>query len=141
VIPAILAVPAVEGLLGSVAGVASSILSAPFSQGGPSSATPAASGFGPILSQVSSRASALLYATPTGSMTTNDWNGMSGTDVHNWMMSLTGKHVHAVETDGKTISGIVQGYSTMNGTTGLNISGHFVSLSNLNQVSWSPAIR
>jgi hypothetical protein len=139
VIPAILAAPAVEGLLGSVAGLASSIFSGP-SASSPG-ATPPASSFAPILNQVAERASASLYATPTGSMTTNDWNGMSTTDLHNWMMNLTGKHVHAVDIGGRTVSGIVQGYSTMNGTTGLNISGHFVSLSHLNQVTWSPAIR
>ena len=99
------------------------------------------SSFGPILSQVAARAHASLYATPTGSMTPNDWSGMSSTDLHSWLLSLTGKHVHAVDVGGRTVSGIVQGASTMNGALGLNIGGHFVSLSNLNQVTWSPAIR
>ncbi len=139
-IPAILAAPAVEGLLGSVAGIASSLFSNPSSASTPAAAQPTSS-FGPLLSQVAARAHASLYATPTGSMTTNDWSGMSSTDLHNWLLGLTGKHVHAVNVDGRTISGIVQGSSTMNGVMGLNIGGHFVSLSNLNQVTWSPAIR
>jgi len=141
VIPAILAAPAVEGLLGSVAGMASSIFSSPSSASAPAGASQPTSSFGPILSQVAARAHASLYATPTGSMTPNDWSGMSSTDLHNWLLSLTGKHVHAVDVGGRTVSGIVQGSSTMNGAMGLNIGGHFVSLSNLNQVTWSPAIR
>ncbi len=140
-IPAILAAPAVEGLLGSVAGLASSIFSSPSSASAPVSAVQPTSSFGPILNQVAARAHASLYATPTGSMTTNDWSGMSSTDLHNWLLSLTGKHVHAVDVGGRTVSGIVQGSSTMNGTMGLNVGGHFVSLSTLNQVTWSPAIR
>jgi hypothetical protein len=140
VIPAILAAPVVEGVLGSVAGLASSIFAPPSASA--TSASPVASGsFAQSLQQVASRATAALYNTPTGSMTPNDWSGMNGTDLHNWMMSLTGKHVNAVDLGGKTVSGIVQGYSTMNGTMGLNVGGHFLPLSNLNQVSWSPAIR
>ncbi len=139
-IPAILAAPVVEGVLGSVASLASSIF-APPSASLAASAAPATGSFAHSLQQVASRATAALYNTPTGSMTTNDWNGMGSTDLHNWMMSLTGKQVHAVDVGGKIVSGVVQGYSTMNGSIGLNISGHFVPLSNLNQVTWSPAIR
>jgi hypothetical protein len=143
VIPAILAAPAVESVIGSLAGSVVGSVAGLFGGNGPSSsagATSAASSFAPILRQAAAHATASMYATPSGSMTAADWSGMSGTDLHSWMMSLTGRHVHAVSTQGKTVSGIVQGFSTMNGTTGLNISGHFVSLSNLNQVSWSPAI-
>ena len=139
-IPAILAAPIAEGVLGSVAGLASSIFAPPSSPASPASPA-ASSSFAQSLQQVAARATAALYNTPTGSMTANDWNGMGATDLHNWMMGLTGKFVHTVDVGGKTISGIVQGYSTMNGTTGLNVGGHFLPLSNLNQVSWSPAIR
>jgi hypothetical protein len=139
VIPAILAAPVVEGVLGSVASLASSIFSPPSASSAASA--PASTSFAQSLQQVSARASAALYNTPTGSMTTNDWNGMSSTGLHNWMMSLTGKQVQTVDLGGKTLSGVVQGYSTMNGSVGLNVSGHFLPLSNLNQVTWSPAIR
>ncbi len=143
-IPAILAAPMVEGVLGSVAGtvggIASSLFSSPSSSSTTGTAASPAARFAPLFNQIAARASAALYSTPTGSMTTADWNGMDSTDLHSWLMSLTGKHVHAVDLQGHTVSGIVQGFSTMNGTTGLNIGGHFVSLSNLNQVSWSPAI-
>lgn len=136
-IPAILAAPMVEGVLGSVVGSVAGLFNGHSSA---PAATQSPSSFAPILNQIAARASASLYATPSGSMTNADWNDMSASDVHNWMLSLTGKHVHAVDLQGHTVSGIVQGYSTMNGTMGLNVSGHFVSLSTLNQVSWSPAI-
>ncbi len=138
-IPAILAAPVVEGVLGSVASLASSLFSPSSSIS--SDAAPVATSFAQSLQQVAARASAALYNTPTGSLTSNDWNGMGGTDLHNWMMSLTGKQVQTVDVGGKTVTGIVQGFSTMNGTVGLNVSGHFLPLSNLNQVTWSPAIR
>lgn len=133
-IPAILAAPVVESVLGSVAGSVAGLF------GANSTPTPSTASFAPMLRQAAVRATASLYATPTGSMTTNDWNAMTPTDLQTWMTSLTGKHVHAVDLQGHTLSGIVQGASTMNGEMGLNVGGHFVPLSNLNQVSWSPAI-
>jgi hypothetical protein len=144
VIPAILAAPVAEGVLGSVAGSVAGVVSGLFG-GNPAApvnnANASSSSFGPILNQVAARATASLYSQPSGSMTSMDWSQMGGTDLHTWLMSLTGRHVNAVDTSGRTVSGIVQGFSTMNGTMGLNIGGHFVSLSHLNQVSWSPAVR
>ncbi len=134
-IPAILAVPAVEGVLGAVAGSVAGLFGA-----NSSSSAATTSSFAPMLRQAAVRATASLYATPSGSMTPSDWSGMSSTDLHSWMMGLTGKHVNAVDFQGHTVSGIVQGFSTINGALGLNVGGHFVSLSNLHQVSWSPSI-
>ena len=135
-IPAILAAPVVESVLGGVAGSVAGLFSgqSPAATGSQSTAS-----FAPMLRQAAARATASLYATPTGSMTSNDWSSMSPTDLHSWMTGLTGKHVHAVDLQGHTVSGVVQGFNTVNGAMGLNIGGHFVSLSHLSQVSWSPA--
>ena len=63
---------------------------------------------------------------------------MSDPDLRTWMMGLTGKQVHAVDSQGHAVSGIVEGYSQTGGTMGLNINGHLLSVSNLSQISWSP---
>jgi hypothetical protein len=136
-IPALLAAPVVEGVVGSMVGSVAGLLGANSST---SAGASSASSFAPMLRQAAARATASLYASPTGAMTTSDWSGMSGTDVQSWLTTLTGKRVHTVDLQGHVVSGVAQGFSTVNGAPGINVGGHFVALSTLNQVSWSPAI-
>ncbi|HEX4140998.1 MAG TPA: hypothetical protein VHY09_11665 [Candidatus Methylacidiphilales bacterium] len=65
---------------------------------------------------------------------------MSDTDVKSWVDGLPGRHVFATDISGRVYSGTVQAVETTAGTPALNIGGHLVSLSQLKQVSWSPAI-
>lgn len=133
-IPALLAAPMVEGVVGSIAGSVAGLFS-------PQSSAPASSAaFNPYLEQARAAASSALFATPSGSMTSNDWSQMSPADVQTWMKSLTGKHVHATDISGRTISGVVNGLTLNGGVPALNVGGHLVSLSQVNQITWSPAI-
>lgn len=133
-IPALLAAPVVEGVVGSIAGSVAGLFS-------PQSSAPAPSAsFNPYLEQAHAAASAAMFTAPSGSMTTNDWSQMSPTDVQTWMKSLTGKHVHATDISGRTVSGVVNGVTLNGGVPSLNVGGHLVSLSQVNQITWSPAI-
>jgi len=141
VIPAILAAPVAQGIVGSVLGSVGGTLSSLFSS--PSSAAPASSvspSFAPLLTRAAAQAHAAALNSPMGTMTSTDLGSMSETDLRTWMMGLTGKHVHAVDSQGHAVSGIVEGYSQTGGTIGLNINGHLLSVSSLSQISWSPAI-
>jgi hypothetical protein len=132
VIP-LLAAPVIEGVLGSVAG-----LFAPDSSSAPAPAS--APNFAPYLKQAAAAATASVLTSPAGSMSPLDWNQMSGSDLGIWMKSLTGRHVNATDLQGHTVSGIVNGVTLNGGVPSLNIGGHLVSLSKLNQVTWSPAV-
>jgi hypothetical protein len=137
VIPAILALPAAEGIAGSVLSSVGGTLAGLFHPG--STGTASASSFAPMLRQAASQAHAAVLNSPMGTMTSNDLDGMSGPDLRTWMMGLTGKTVHAVDSQGHAISGVVEGYSQTGGTMGLNINGHLVSVAGLTQISWSPS--
>jgi hypothetical protein len=135
-IPALLAAP---GLIEGVAGAVGSLFSDPSSSPAPSTTTPP--NFAPYLKQAAAAATASVLNSPSGSMTPMDWNQMSSTDVSTWAKGLTGRHVNATDSHGHIVSGTVNGVTTNNGVTNLNIGGHLVSLSQLNQISWSPAVR
>lgn len=140
-IPALLAAPMVEGVVGSVAGSVAGGIQSLFSQ--PSApAQSASSSFNPYLERATQTASssASSYNTPSGAMTSLDWSQMSPTDVQSWMKSLMGKYVHATDVSGRTVSGVVNGLTLNGGVPALNVGGHLVSLSQANQITWSPAI-
>jgi hypothetical protein len=138
VIPAILAAPMVQGIVGSVANSVVGSVAGLFS---PQSSAPAPSAaFNPYLERASAAASAATFDTPSGSMTSNDWSQMSPADVQSWMKSLAGKHIHATDISGRTVSGVVNGLTMNGGSPTLNVGGHLVSLSQVNQITWSPAI-
>jgi hypothetical protein len=138
VIPAILAAPIAESVAGSVLGTVGGAISGLFSS--PSSSSTSAASFAPMLRQAATQAHAAALNSPMGTMTSIDMAGMSDTDLRTWMIGLTGKQVQAVDSQGHTVSGIVEGYSQTGGTIGLNVNGHLLSLSNLSQITWSPAI-
>jgi hypothetical protein len=75
-----------------------------------------------------------------GTMRAEQWNRMGNSDVKSWVSSLAGRHVNATEASGRTISGVVNGVQQVGDALALNIGGHLVSLSQLQQISWSPAI-
>lgn len=133
-IPAILAAPVVEGVLGQVIGML-----APQSSSS-SSSTPTPS-FTPALNKATTAATPSPIAGASGTMTSSDWSQMSPTDLQSWTKSLAGRHVHATDVSGRTISGIVEANQQTGGVPSLNVGGHLVSLSQLNQITWSPALR
>ena len=139
-IPALLAAPMVQGIVGSIAGSVAGTVESLFSH--PSAAPANSAAFNPYLEQASQSAVAApsAYATPSGSLTTNDWSQMSPADVQSWMQSLTGKHVHATDVSGRTVSGVVSGVTQNGSVLSLNVGGHLVSLSQVNQITWSPAV-
>ena len=138
-IPALLALPMVEGVVGSVVG---GVMNA-FSPSTPTPTTSTGSAFNPLLNQATSALAtpqASPTAGPTGSMRSDEWSQMNTSDMKSWMTSLTGKHVVATDETGRTISGLVSGMQQLGSTMALNIGGHLVSLSQLKQVSWSPSV-
>jgi hypothetical protein len=139
VIPALLAAPMVEGVVGSIAGSVANGVQSLFSQ---PSAPAQSSSFNPYLERASQAVanSTAAYSAPSGAMTSLDWSQMSPTDVQSWMKSLMGKYVHATDVSGRTVSGVVNGLTLNGGVPALNVGGHLVSLSQANQITWSPAI-
>jgi hypothetical protein len=135
VIPALLAAP---GIVEGVAGAIGSLFSDPSSSSAPTQQSTAS--FAPYLKQAAAAATASVLNSPSGSMTTMDWNQMSGTDLSAWMKGLTGRHVSATEINGHVVSGTVNGVVLNGGVPALNVGGHLVSLSKINQISWSPAV-
>jgi hypothetical protein len=139
VIPAILAVPLAQGIVG---GVVSSVANcfAPPTPSAPASAAPTtATSFSPYLNRASAPDSSPTTFS-SGIIRSTQWNQMGSTDLNAWMKSLQGSHVNATDETGKTISGVVSGVHQLGNTMSLNIGGHLVSLSQLKQISWSPAI-
>jgi hypothetical protein len=135
-IPALLAAPEV---IGGVLSTVASMFSDPSSSSAPTTST--APSFAPYLKQAAAAATASVLNSPSGSMTPMDWNQMSSSDIGTWAKGLTGRHVNATDSHGHIVSGTVNGVTVSNGVTSLNIGGHLVSLSQLNQISWSPAVR
>jgi hypothetical protein len=132
VIPALLAAaPIVEGVLGGV-----------MSTFAPQSSTPPP--FSPALNQAQATSAPAPAPAPVigpqGTFTQNDWSQMTDSSRVSWAKSLTGAHVFASDSTGRTYSGVVGGVEANNGVIALNIGGHLVNLSQLKQVSWSPNI-
>jgi hypothetical protein len=96
--------------------------------------------FNPYLASASKTTQASPAASATGTMRADQWSQMGKTDVQNWINGLTGKHVDATDATGRTISGMVSGMQQLGNTVALNVGGHLVSLSQLKQISWSPAV-
>jgi hypothetical protein len=138
-IPAILAAPVVEGVIGGVVDQVSNF----FSPSSSSEPTPASTtSFNPYLNNATTTAASQpsVESSPTGTMRADDWSQMGNTDLQTWMKSLEGKHVNATDESGRTISGTVSGMQQLGHTLALNIGGHLVSLSQLKQVTWSPSV-
>jgi hypothetical protein len=138
VIPAILAVPIVQGVVGSVVGQVMNCF-------GPSTSTPTApapttsTSFGPYLNRATApQISPSTFS--TGTMRANQWNQMGSADMSSWMKGLQGLHVDATSDNGRTISGVVSGVQQSGNNLALNIGGHLVSLSQLKQITWSPSV-
>jgi hypothetical protein len=134
VIPALLAVPAVESVLGGVVGSVANI----FSPSAPPPSSPTA--FNPYLNAAATAPRPAPGIAPSGSMRADDWGQMSTTDLQTWTKGLAGKHVDATDQSGRTISGVFNGMQQLGSTVALNIGGHLVTLSQLKQVSWSPSV-
>jgi len=136
VIPAILAAPVVENVVSGVIGNVANM----FQPSAPASTSSA--NFSSNLSSASA-ANAPASATgaaPSGTMRADDWGQMSTADQKSWLQGLAGKHVDATDQSGRTITGTVSGMQMLGNTLAVNIGGHLVSLSQLKQVSWSPAV-
>lgn len=137
-IPAIVAAPMVEGVVGGLVNGVMSIFS-PSEPTAPPAATN--SSFGSSLNQASAAVTApSAQSFSTGIMHATEWNRMSSSDVQSWAQSLAGRHVDATDSSGRTISGLVSGMQMMGGQPALTIGGHLVSLSQLKQISWSPSV-
>lgn len=134
-IPALLAAP---GIVEGIAGAVGSLFSDPSSSSAPTQQS--AASFAPYLKQAAAAATASVLNSPSGSMTPMDWNQMNSTDLNSWMKGLTGRHVSVTGTNGHVISGTVSGVVVNGGVPSLNVNGHLVSLSQINQISWSPAV-
>jgi len=140
VIPALLGIPLVEGVVGSVVGSVVNCF-APSTPPPPASSSSSTS-FTPYLNNAAATTAATqpsLTGSPTGTMRSDQWSGMQTSDLKSWMTSLAGKHVNATDATGRTISGVVNGMQQLGNTLALNIGGHLVSLSQLSQISWSPS--
>jgi len=140
-IPALLAVPLVQGVVGGVVGGVMNCF-APSTPPPASTSGPTAS-FNQELNSAAATPTApklSLAASPTGTLRANEWGQMAPGDVKSWMTGLAGKHVTATDATGKTISGVVGGMQQLGNTLALNIGGHLVSLSQLTQISWSPTV-
>lgn len=131
-IPALLAAPMVQGVVGSVVG---GVMNA-FAPSAPANSAPPA--FSPYLDRVAKPAAPSAVTTPSGVLRSEDWNQMNTTDVQTWANSLAGHHVDATDASGRTISGLVSGMQMLGHTLALDIGGRLVSLSQLKQISWSP---
>lgn len=136
-IPALLAVPIVQGVVGGVVGSVANVFSPP------APAAPASSpSFSPYLNRAATATAPQPSAatSPTGTLRADQWSQMGNSDVQSWMKSLAGRHVDATDESGRTISGLVGGMQQLGNTLALNIGGHLVSLSQLKQISWSPSV-
>jgi hypothetical protein len=139
-IPAILALPLVQGIVGSVVGgVVNSF--APDQSSSAAAPTASTKTFAPMLEKAASTAAHTLSSggMPSGTMLSSDWSQMSDSDLKTWTSGLNGRHIDATDETGRTISGTVNGIQVVGQNLALNVSGHLVSLSQLKQISWSPA--
>ena len=130
-IPALLAAPLVEGVLGRV-----------FDALVPHSSSLTAPPFQAELEQASAQAksSFTVANTASGTLTAGQWTQMGSPEQTAWLQSLKGSHVNATDASGRTFSGVVADLQEIGtGSVALNIGGHLVSLSQLKQISWSPA--
>lgn len=130
-IPALAALPMVEGLVGGVAGTVANI----FAPSEP--AAPAPTSSVPFSAALSRATAPAPSAKSPGILRAEQWNQMSSTEVQSWARSLTGHHIDATDTAGHAISGTVQGIQQTGDSVALNVSGHLVSLSQLKQINWS----
>ena len=134
-IPALAAVPVVQGVVGGVVGSVANLFSPKAPQ------APTAPGtFNSYIDRVA-RPTTESTAAParSGTMRSEDWSRMGVQDVQSWAKGLAGRHVDATDESGHTISGTVGSVTQLGQTTALSIGGHLVSLSQLKQVSWSEA--
>jgi hypothetical protein len=135
-IPAILAAPMVQGVVGGVVGSVMNMF-APSTPTAPAAASSAS--FGPMLQRMAQSLHNPAASASPGMKLSSDWSQMSATDAQTWLQSLSGRHVDATDAAGHSISGTVNGVSVAGHTLSLNIGGQLVSLSNLKQISWSAA--
>ncbi len=136
-IPLLAALPVVEGVVGSVSGIAGGAMSS-FAPSEPTAPAPATSiPFSSALSQATKTIQTAPSTTSPGIMRADQWNQMSGADVQSWAQSLTGHHVDATDAAGHTVSGVVSAVQQGSNGVSMTIGGHLVSLSDLKQVNWS----
>ncbi len=134
-IPALLALPMVEGVVGQVLDTFS-----PSPTPTPALSPATGSAFSPVLARAASAVSLPDSNSPVGTMRADQWSQMNGTDLQTWAKSLSGRHVDATDATGRTISGVVNGAQVTGNNLEINIGGHVVSLSSLKQISWSPSV-
>jgi hypothetical protein len=126
-IPALLAVPVVEGVVGQIV-----------NQFTPQPMPPS---FAPHLqgSMAATAPARPSTQAATGALRADQWNQLSASDTQAWLQGLTGRQVTATDLSGRVISGI--GGALQHAAQGntLTIGGHVVSLSQLKQITWSPS--
>jgi hypothetical protein len=133
-IPAILAAPLVQGAIGEVLNLFSPTTPAPVATTATSSAS-----FNSSLSNAAANLKTASFSS-SGVMQADQWNQMSTSDLQSWSKSLSGRHVDATDSTGRTISGVVSGVQLTGNNLSLTIDGHPVSLSGLKQITWSPSV-
>jgi hypothetical protein len=131
-IPALLALPFAQSALGSVAGGLASTLGGVISNG--------AQTFGQQFNSLTNMGQpSASTVSPSGTLQSSQWNQMNSSQLQAWGQALVGKHVDSTDIAGNAISGLVSGIHQANGITTMEIGGHLVTLSQMNQISWSPS--
>ena len=114
-IPALLAVPMVQGVVGGVVGGVTNAFAPPAP---PHFRPPPA--FSPYLDRIATACRSLRdHVLPSGMLRSDEWNQMNTTDVQTWANSLAGQHVDATDASGRTISGLVSGMQQLGHTLAL----------------------
>ena len=133
-IPALLAAPMVQGVIGNVGGVVGGMINS-LAPAKPSAEAPP---FSAYIDRVA-RPSTSPAGSSVGIMRSEQWSNMHPTDLVTFANSLAGRHVDATDESGHVFSGTVTGTQQLGDSLALKIGGHLVSLSQLKQISWSPA--
>jgi hypothetical protein len=133
VIPAVLALPMVQSVVGGVVGSVANV----FSGYQPAPTAESQVPFSTALNSASSAAAAATVSTSSGIMRADQWNQMGGPALQSWAKGLTGRHVDATDAAGHAITGTVNAVVQNGSTISLNINGHPVTLDSLKQISWS----
>jgi hypothetical protein len=132
VIPALLALPAATSIVGGVVGGVMNAFA-------PSSPTPAAPPFSPYIDKVATPTAAAPSLSRSGMLRSEEWGQMDNTTLKTWAQGLSGHHIDATDSTGRTISGVVGNVSQLGNNLTLSVGGHLVSLSQLKQITWSSA--
>ena len=130
-IPALLAVPMVQNLVGGVVG---GVVNA-FAPSTPPPSTPTT--FAASLNRAAAPGTSAPSMAASGVLRADQWAHMNPTAVQSWAKGLIGRHVDATDASGRTVSGLVSALQPAGNSLSLNVGGHLIALSNLKQISWA----